>query len=156
MNISLTKQELVMLLRMVNIGDWVMFADLMVDELKTDSVVQHKKVLQKLFSAAHKAKMDGIVSYEPKHKKYYETETFEEDYQGFIDEFNDSQFWAMLSDRLAVRDLVEQVGEKTFDAMEWVERGGKLDKLSCSYEEEFIKNGLERVHLLNTMKKGNA
>jgi len=156
MNISLTKQELVMLLRMVNIGDWVMFADLEGDERDDPGALAHKKVLQKLFSAAHKAKMNALVCYEPKTKECYETEEFEADYQGFIDEFNDSQFWNMLADRLAVRDLVEQVGEKAFDAMEWVERGGKLDDLSRSYEEEFIKNGLERVRLLNTMKKGKA
>lgn len=156
MNISPSKQELVMLLRMVNIGDWVMFAGLAGDELDDPNVQAHKKMLQKLFSAAHKAKMDDVVSYEPKHKEYYETEAFEEDYQGFINEFSESQFWAMLSDRLAVRDLVEQVGEKAFDAMDWLERGEKLDKLSCDYEEEFIKYGLERLHLLNTANKGNA
>jgi len=156
MNISLTKQELVMLLRMVNIGDWVMFADLAGDEEKDATVQAHKKVLQKLFAAAHKAKMDGIVSYEPEFKGYFETAEFEEDYQEFIDEFSERQFWEMLADRLAARDLVEQVGEQAFDAMDWVERGGKLNTLACSYEEEFVKNGLERLHLLNASKKGNA
>jgi len=133
-----------------------MFADLEGDEDKEPTVQAHQKVLQKIFSAAHKAKMDGIVSYEPETKKYYETGAFEEDYQGFIDEFNDRQFWEMLADRLAVRDLVEQVGEEAFKAMEWVERGGKLDALSRSYEEEFEKRGLERIHLLNAMEKGNV
>ncbi len=153
MNISLSKQELVMLLRMANIGDWVMFADLDGDD---SNALAHQKALQKLFSAAHKAKMDTLVHYEPKQKKYSDTKEFEVDYQGFIDEFNESQFWTTLADRLAVRDLVEQVGEKVFDAMEWVERGGKLDGLSCSYEQEFVKNGLQRLHLLNTLNKGNA
>jgi len=153
MNISLSKPELVMLLRMVNIGDWVMFADQDADD---PTVLAHQKVLQKLFSAAHKAKMDGLVHYEPENKKYYETEEFEADYQGFIDEFNESQFWTTLADRLAVRDLVQQVGEKAFDDMEWVDRGGKLDELSCNYEQAFIKHGLERLHLLNTLNKGDA
>jgi len=151
MNISLTKQELVMLLRMVNIGDWVMFADLAGDELDDPGVLAHKKVMQKLFGAAHKAKMDGIVTYEPKYKEYFETGEFEADYQGFIDEFNESQYWEMMADRLAVRDLIDQIGEEAFGAMDWVERGGKLQEMSTGYEDEFEAHGINRLHLLNTL-----
>lgn len=156
MNISLTKQELVMLLRMVNIGDWVMFADLEGDERNDPVALAHKKVLQKLFAAAHKAKMDNIVHYEAKFKEYYETGEFEEDYQVFINQFNENQFWDELADRLSVRDLVEQVGEEAFESMDWMERGGKLSKLAFSYEDEFEKNGLDRIHLLNASERGNA
>jgi len=45
MNISLTKQELVMLLRLANIGDWVMFADLEGDERDNLTALAHKKVM---------------------------------------------------------------------------------------------------------------
>ena len=57
-----------------------------------------------------------------------------------------------LADRLAVHDLVEQVGENAFEEMDWVEPGGKLSKLTFSYEDELEKYGLDRLHLLNTEK----
>lgn len=156
MNISLTKQEIVMLSRMVNIGDWIMFADLEGDEWDAPDVLAHKKVLQKLFAAAHKAKMDGIVHYAPEEKKYYETAEFEDDYMQFIEEYDDRRFWEMLADRLATRDLADQIGEDAFKAMDWIERGEKLEKLSSDYEKEFTTHGLERLHLLNTKERGNA
>jgi len=156
MNISLTKQELVMLLRLANIGDWVMFADLEGDERDNPTALAHKKVMQKLFAAAHKAKMEKIVFCDKTSKEYYETKEFEEDYLQFVDAFKDQQFWEVLSDRLAERDLVEKIGEKAFDAMDWIDRGGKLYDLSLNYEDEFEKHGLERLHLLNTMKGGIA
>jgi hypothetical protein len=156
MNISLTKQELVMLLRLANIGDWVMFADLEGDERDNPTALAHKKVMQKLFAAAHKAKMDNIVHYEAKFKEYFETSVFEDDYQEFINEYNERKFWDDLSDQLAKRDLIEQIGEEAFEAMDWVERGGKLCDLSISYEKEFEKHGLERLQILNTSGRGNA
>jgi len=157
MNISLSKPELVMLLRMVNIGDWVMFADLEGDEMDDPVALAHKKVLQKLFSAAHRAKMDGLVFYEPEDKEYYETREFEEDYQEFINKFNNSQFWEMLADRLAMRDLVEQMGgAEAVESMDWMQRGGRLSELADNYEEGFVKHGLQRIRLLNTLDKDNV
>ena len=76
MQINLTKPEFVILLRMANIGDWGMHADLEGDEHDDPEVQAHRKVLQKLFSAADKAKLEGIVRYEKKFGGYFETHDF--------------------------------------------------------------------------------
>jgi hypothetical protein len=151
MNISLTKEEMVMLLRLVNIGDWVMFADLD-DEDSDPEAVAHKRVLQKLFTAAHKVNMDDIVCYDPSLNECFETGTFEDDYQVYIQEYNAKQLMEELPDRLAARDLIDQVGEKAFENMDGVERGGKLQQLAFMYEDEFEQHGLDRLHLLNVSK----
>jgi len=151
MNISLTKEEMVMLLRLANIGDWVMFSELDDEDADPDAV-EHKKVMQKLFAAAHEAKVDDVVFYDARFKEYYETSAFDADYQGFIAQFNAKQLMEELADRLAVRDLIEQVGEETFENMDRVERGSKLLQLAFTYEQEFDQHGLDRLHLLNVSK----
>ncbi|MDQ6999643.1 MAG: hypothetical protein Q9M12_01995 [Mariprofundus sp.] len=40
--------------------------------------------------------------------------------------------------------------------MDHLERGGKSQQLAFSYEDEFEKHGLGRLHLLNTTKGGIA
>ncbi len=151
MNINVTKQELVMLLRLINIGDWVMFSDLD-DEDADPTAVEHKKVLQKLFACAHKAGMHDIVSFDPALDEYFETGAFEDDYLGYVYEYTAKQLLEELPDRLAVRDLIDQVGEEAFENMGGVERGGKLQQLAFMYEDEFDQHGLDRLHLLNVSK----
>lgn len=156
MNISLTKEEMVMLLRMVNIGNWVMFADL--DDLNSDpEAVAHRRVLQKLFTAAYKSDMHDIVCFEPSLGEYFETGAFENDYLVYLQEHDTKQIMEEVPDRLAVRDLIEQVGEDAFDSMDELERGIKLEQMAFSYEKEFEQHGLDRLHLLNVnkSKQGN-
>jgi len=151
MNINLNKEELVMLLRLANIGDWVMFSDLD-DEDADPTAVEHKQVLQKLFAAAHEAEMHDIVFFDPSQEECFETGTFEDDYLAYVHEYTAKQLLEELPDRLAVRDLIDQVGEEAFENMDGVERGGKLQQLAFMYEDEFDQHGLDRLHLLNVSK----
>jgi len=150
-NINLNEQEMEMLLRMVNIGDWIMSAE-MDDEMANPNVVAHKKVLQKLFTAAHEAKMDDIVCYDPSLDMSFETAAFEDDYLAYVHEYTAKQLLEELPNQLAIRDLVEQVGEEVFENMDILERAGKLQQLAFMYEDEFDQHGLERLHLLNVSK----
>ncbi|MBL4774972.1 MAG: hypothetical protein JKY87_02810 [Mariprofundus sp.] len=148
MNISLTKQELVILLRLANIGNWVMFAEL--DDEDADPVaMEHKIVMQKLFAAAHEARMGDVVSFDPSLNEYFETIAFEDDYLTYVHEYTVKQLSEELPDQLAVRDLIDQVGEETFENMDRLERASKLQQLAFMYEEEFEQHGLSRLHLLN-------
>jgi len=156
MNINLTKQEFVMLLRMVNIGDWVMFSRVEGDEDDAPFVKEHQKVLQTLFAAAYKAKIGDLVIYEPTVKKYFETGEFERDYHEFIDQYEETSFWEELANRLASRDLAEQLGDDTCETMDPTERFIQVEELAGHYNDEFDEHGLLRLHLLNAMKKGNV
>ena len=62
----------------------------------------------------------------------------------------------MLADRLAQRDLVEEIGEETYMAMDRIECGGRLCELAACYENEFVEHGLDRLHLLNVDKGDEA
>jgi len=151
MNINVTKQELVMLLRLASIGDWVMFSDLD-DEDGDPEAVEHMQVLQKLYAAAYEAGMHDIVSVDPAQNEYAETAAFEDDYLSYVYEHTAKQLLEELPDRLAARDLIDQIGEEAFENMDGVKRGGKLQQLAFMYEDEFEQHGIDRLHLLNISK----
>ncbi|MDX8402714.1 MAG: hypothetical protein R8K47_08790 [Mariprofundaceae bacterium] len=155
MNISLSKPELVRLLRMALVGDWVMHAALMADELNDPEVVDHKRVLQKLLAAASKAKLDGLVRNEPPLKGHMTAE-FEEEIVGIVDEWDEGRFWEMLADELARRDLRAEFGEDGVRDMDREERFVRLTRLTDSYEQEFMAHGLDRLRIVDGPEGGAA
>lgn len=154
MNISLTEPELIRLLRMTLVGDWVMHAALMADELKDPEVEAHKQVLQKLLNAAARAKLDGVVARDPQGNAYYESAAFEDEILGIVDEWNESQFWEMLADELARRDLRAEFGEEGVHDMDREERFNRLTQLADRYEQEFMAHGLGRLRIVDVGEGG--
>ena len=61
-------------------------------------------------------------------------------------------FWEALPHRLAVRDLVEQVGEKAYTEMEFEERMSKLVELETFYYVELEDNGIDNLRFENLSK----
>jgi len=145
MDINLTKQELVLLLRLACIGEWVKHGHMEGDERNDTDVMAHKLVLRKLLSAAHKANMTSLVTYDEKLDDYFETGTFEEDYLQCIDDYVDEAFWEELADRLAGRDLISELGEKGFEALTRGERIEKITDLSEWYLNEWATHGIRRL-----------
>ena len=70
----------------------------------------------------------------------------------YIEEFEDDVFWEALPHRLAVRDLVEQVGEKVYTEMEFEDRMSKLVELEKFYCEELEDNGIDNLRFENLSK----
>jgi len=142
MTLNFTKQELLRLLVLVEIGDWVKHAQYEGDPKDNEELQLDKKVQQKILSAAFKAKFMGLVEYDMKDKEYIETKELEDMYMPFVDEFNEEEFWTQLSDRLAQRDMVLKYGEKGMQEMDNMERAMESYDMAMVYEEVFVKDGL--------------
>jgi len=145
MDITLTPQELTLLLRLACIGEWVKHGHLEGDARDDAAVMAHKHVLRKLLAAAHKAEMRALVEYDDKLDEYFETRGFEADYLQCIDEYVEESFWEELADRLAARDLVSELGEEGFAVLPRVERIGKITELSEWYLNEWSAHGISRL-----------
>jgi len=145
MEISLTTEELALLLRLACIGDWVKHGHLEGDECNDVDVQAHRHVLRKLLAAAYKAKMTALVEYDGKMDEYFETKGFEADYLQCIDEYVEEAFWEELADRLAARDIINELGEAAFEALSQIERIEKITDLTEWYLNEWTSHGIRRL-----------
>ncbi|WP_167631748.1 hypothetical protein [Mariprofundus ferrooxydans] len=145
MEISLTTEELALLLRLACIGEWVKHGHLEGDERNDADVQAHRHVLRKLLAAAYKAKMTALVEYDGKVDEYFETKGFEADYLQCIDEYVEEAFWEELADRLAARDLINELGEAGFEALPQIERIEKITDLTEWYLNEWARHGIRRL-----------
>ena len=126
MKINFTKNEYRFLLDMVEMAEWVL------NSRKTDSsdeVKEYSEVYQKILSHAKEMGFENLITYDENLDGYYATAEYEEsEHMRYIEEFEDDVFWEALPHRLAVRDLVEQFGEKGYTEMEFEERSVKIGR----------------------------
>jgi hypothetical protein len=65
--------------------------------------------------------------------------------QSFIDEFENDSFWTELVNRLAIRDMVRELGQEKAQAMDVRERLARRLDYEERYDQEFQAHGLERL-----------
>ena len=147
MKMDFTKNEYRFLLDMVEMAEWVL------NSRKTDSsdeVKEYSEVYQKILSHAKEMGFENLITYDENLDGYYATAEYEEsEHMRYIEEFEDDVFWEALPHRLAVRDLVEQVGEEGYTEMEFEERMSKLVELEAFYYEELEDNGIDNLRFEN-------
>jgi len=150
MKIDFTKNEYRFLLDMVEMAEWVL------NSRKTDSsdeVKEYSEVYQKILSHAKEMGFENLITYDENLDGYYATAEYEEsEHMRYIEEFEDDVFWEALPHRLAVRDLVEQIGEEGYTDMEFEERMSKLVELEAFYYEELEDNGIDNLRFENLSK----
>jgi len=112
MKINFTKNEYRLLLDMVEVAEWVLNAH---RTDPSDEVKEYSEVYQKILSHAKEMGFENLITYDENLDGYYATAEYEEsEHMRYIEEFEDDVFWEALPHRLAVRDLVEQFGEKKY------------------------------------------
>ena len=150
MKIDFTKNEYRFLLDMVEMAEWVL------NSRKTDSsdeVKEYSEVYQKILSHAKEMGFENLITYDENLDGYYATAEYEEsEHMRYIEEFEDDVFWEALPHRLAVRDLVSQVGEKGYREMEFEERVSKILDLEEIYNKELEENGIDNLRFENLTK----
>jgi hypothetical protein len=144
MKINFTKSEYRLLIEIVEIAEWVLHSH---RTQEPEGTKKYSILIQKILSYAKEMGFEDLIAYDSQLGGYYATKQFEDesDHMGYIDEFEDDVFWDALAHRLAVRDLVTQVGKAEYENMEFSERASKLLELAGWYNEEFIENGLVNV-----------
>jgi len=150
MKINCTKKEYRLLLDMVEIAKWVL------NSHRTDASDEIKEYLslhQQILSHAKEMGFENLITHDKSLGGYFATAEYEEsEHMRYIEEYEDDVFWEALPHRLAVRDLVEQIGEKGYTEMEFEERMSKLVELEEFYYEELEDNGIDNLRFENLSK----
>lgn len=144
MKVNITKKEYRTLLDMLGIANWVLHAHRNEDAPRT---APYRELEQKFFKLAADFGFESLFVYDEEEGRYFPTPEFDEEgpMLTFMDEYNDETFWKELVERLAMRDVLSHIGQKEFHDMEVEERLSKLDAAIDVYENEFAKNGLNRL-----------
>ena len=150
MKMDFTKNEYRQLLDMVEIAQWVLNSH---RTDPSDEIKEYSEVYQKILSYAKDLGFENLITYDKDLGGYFATAEYEEcEHMRYIEEFEDDVFWEALPHRLAVRDLVEQVGEEGYAEMEFEERMSKLVELEAFYYEELEDNGIDNLRFENLTK----
>ena len=147
MKINFTNKEYRLLLDMVEIAEWVLNSH---RTDPSDEIKKYSEIYQKVLSYAKEMGFENLITYDKNLGGYYATFEYEEsEHMRYIEQFEDDVFWDALPNRLAMRDLVKQVGEKRYMEMEFEERAIKLVELESIYYKELNENGIDNLRFEN-------
>ena len=147
MKINYKKKEYRLLLDMVEIAEWVLNSH---RTDPSDEIKKYSEIYQKVLSYAKEMGFENLITYDKNLGGYYATFEYEEsEHMRYIEQFEDDVFWDALPNRLAMRDLVKQVGENRYMEMEFEERATKLVELESIYYNELNENGIDNLRFEN-------
>ena len=144
MNIEISKKEYRTLLDVLHIADWVLHAYKTEEGPETE---EFRVLEQKFLSLAEDMGFGHFVEYDAEMKKYFPTREYEEtsSVMDAIVDYDNECFWDELTERLATRDLIQQEGKDKVVALDFEERMIKMETFQGRYEEEFERQGLNRL-----------
>jgi len=146
MEIKFTKKQYEDLIKLVYLGEW------MINAYHTNDRVKNFEELEQYILSFYKDfGMEKYIVFDERLKRFFNTKAFEEEteVEQYIDEYNDNTFWDELLYRLANRDFVEQYGEKAIKKMTWEERIEKEQPFIEKYANEFERNGIKNLVIIN-------
>lgn len=145
MKVKLTRAEYIRLLHVLDIADWVIASH---EVGETPESAPYKELEQTILAMAKKFKCEDLVEYEERYK-YSFTRKFEDESASmkFVEVFENISFWESLTDRLAKRDFLKEIGSEKFNELEPIERFRGLGRYEEKYSEEFEKNGLSGIRI---------
>jgi len=146
MKIDFSKEEFHTLLGILEIADWVLFAH---RSDRPEDRKHYQDFEQKIFSYAKDFEADDLISYDEKYKQYFPTQEHDENspVRPFIEEFENDCFWSELSERLADRDMLREIGEEKILRMSSKERFITHENFEQKYQSEFESHGLNRLEI---------
>ena len=145
MKINLTKKEYRTLVEMIYLSDWVVSAH----EIERDNIDKaHVELRKKLLSHYKEMQMEDMIEYSAQDDDYYETNDYDQYiHEKFIDKYNENIFWEELIDKLAVRDVINNIGMEKYLKLDMLERMHKIGNEKEKYGIEFEKHELNRVRI---------
>lgn len=143
MNIEITKNEYRLLLDMLCIADWIMEA---FSESSKATYPEHQTLKTKLFELCDTMDAADCIEYDETLNDYFETSEHENHIQSqFIEPYEQTVFWNELVHRLAVRDLINEVGIDALRTMDEGERLNRVNDYKQRYDQEFQTHGLDKL-----------
>ncbi|MCL6614132.1 MAG: hypothetical protein K6U03_05905 [Firmicutes bacterium] len=143
MQINLTPEQYEILIKLVYLGNWVVNGALTPDERLPDFDEVEELVYAQAGGLAEEM---GLVRDEK--GRFFPSAALEDELMEFIDDYEEDCFWDHLSQRLAYRDLVEELGEEAVEMMPPNERAEALYRHEERYDREFEESGLEDLRLV--------
>lgn len=144
MKINFTKKEYKLLIDMLHLGEWVINSN--VADVDEEGSPEHRDLYQKILSLYKEMGADDFISFNKENNIYDVNQQLENFiHEEYLRQYEDEYFWDELIYKLAVRDLIEKIGEEKFKAMNWIERGDATDSHKDKYIQEFDKFGISRL-----------
>jgi hypothetical protein len=147
LSIEFDNEQIVQLVRSVQLANWVVNATKSPDE-QDESMNDFKQyVLAAVFAAGKK----DLIHYDKELDGHFLNGELEEDLQNLIDDYDEDIFWEELVARLADRDWARKHGsapveDEGHDAR--YERMLQISKEEEKYGEEFEEFGIEHLELV--------
>ena len=143
--IKLTKEQYERLIKVVYLGNWMINAI----RIHGEEYKEYEDIAQHIYSFSKILNVSNLIEYDSESNKFYPTRELEEDSDAeqFKQEYDDENFWDNLVDILARRDFIREYGEDTIRKMSWKQRMTKEHPFIEKYEEEFERNGVERLEI---------
>jgi hypothetical protein len=145
MKVSFTRKEYSRLLELVHMGLWA--ARARPDDPAT-MPERYAEITQKVFALAEVFGCADLVETDVNGRLYVSAKLLEGETATTIDRFIEESFWNELVDRLADRDLRNELGTKTLTPEVAAVHDHRLAVLEDSYWREFEVKGLENLVLL--------
>lgn len=143
MKINFTKKEYAVLLEMITVANWVLHSRCIGDEGRHKD---HDALRSKIESYYKEFDAANLIEAGDESGEYYESnELMDHIYNNFIKEYDEETFWDELMDRLAVRDVVRNIGEDQYVSMDGIDRITQVEDAKEPYADEFERHGLNNV-----------
>ncbi|ADZ82766.1 hypothetical protein [Cellulosilyticum lentocellum] len=151
MKIECTKEEFKVLLDMVYAGN------ILINSMRSqeEKIEEYANMEQFFLSKAKEYGLENIAEYDEEYSEYIPTREYEdEDFNGYIDEYETRVFWEELIMRLARRDALNYAGDVDQDITKAALKEMQF-KLEDKYEEEIEANGIMNLKVI-TWNENNA
>lgn len=154
MHLRLSDQELATLVEMVslaaNVASWNQ------KEEASDQVSAFEELESKILEKAGHSGLGDWIEFDEETQRFRVKEDREEQlfYHDCYEEFRNESFWDELAVRLADRDLARVIGLKKWESLTEEQRRARTIDLEKRYWEEFSKNGVDRVFMINPLGEG--
>jgi hypothetical protein len=145
MQIEFSREEFRTLMDMAYIADWV---------VNSRSVPEEKQagfadLRTKIFSFAEAAGFGELVDADSATGSCFESRLFEEQLEekGYLEEYEEDVFWYELASRLALKYLLDEMGEDALRSLSNQEQFMRRSDMQDQIEEVFHRDGLRPLTL---------
>jgi hypothetical protein len=157
MNIELSEEQFRRLLKLVYLGNYVVNG-LRAGDREDPRIAKYDEIEELFLKLAGENGCKELVHFDIRTQKYFPAESFEldDEIEGYIDEYNEDAFWDELGERLAERDIMEEMGEEILSRLDDTERIRIVSEAQEKYFGEFEESGIDNLRLVPYPVPGDA
>lgn len=139
--LDLDEKDFERLLEMTYLGNMV------INSVQEESDKSYEAVEQAVFSKGKESGLSAFVDFAQDLNEYYPSASLEDKLFAYLDEYDNSIFWEMLSSKLAEKEMLEHHGTAKLSQMGEEELLSEREKIIERLYQEFEKHGLDKIQL---------